>query len=360
MLARQASMALDIVYLGRARLHRSRANLIQMLQTAAAFKALGRHIQVFTPPWPRSLRLRETLAALGVDPALEVAGSHLMHPRWDFWPFVFFHRRMLKETRIIYTRVADVSRALAALHIVHHLEVHDFDTLSKKNTLARVVADHCRGFIHTLIPISRAAASRLIAAGADSTRIHVAHSGVKLEAFAQVPPLDPAVLARPRIVHLGKLSEARGLSVFRHFAACDRCAITIVSGDAIELPNVTSLPAVPPSEVPGWYAKSDIVLLPYQSNVETVTSMSPVKMFEAMAAGRPIIASDLPTIREVLKHEENALLVEAGDLDAWQRALERLRDDPQLAISLAQNARAEAAKYTWERRAQGILQAIGV
>jgi glycosyltransferase involved in cell wall biosynthesis len=350
----------DIVYLGRARLQRSRANLIQMLQTAAAFKALGRGVKVFIPPWPRQLRLRTALAALGVDPALEVVGSQLMHPRWDFWPFVFFHRRMLAKAPVIYTRVADVSRALTALGLAHHLEVHDVDTLTNKNTLARVVADHRRGRIGTLIPISQAAAERLITAGADATRIHVAHSGVKVEAFADVPVFDPGMLERPRIVHLGKLSDARGLNVFRHLAAQGQCDITIVSGDAVELPGAISVPAVPPAEVPAWYAKSDVVLLPYQANVETAASMSPVKMFEAMAAGRPIIASNLPTIREVLKHEHTALLVEPGDLEAWKRALDRLRADRQVAISLAQNARAEAAKYSWARRAQGVLRAIGV
>jgi glycosyltransferase involved in cell wall biosynthesis len=273
---------------------------------------------------------------------------------------VFFHRRMLKEAPVIYTRVADVSRALAAHRLAHHLEVHDVVTLTNKNTLARVVGHHRRGVIRTLIPISHAAAERLIAAGADATRIHVAHSGVKLEAFADVPVFDPAMLERPRIVHLGKLSDARGLNVFRHLAAQGQCDITIVSGDAVELPGAISVPAVPPAEVPAWYAKSDVVLLPYQANVETAASMSPVKMFEAMAAGRPIIASNLPTIREVLKHEHTALLVEPGDLEAWERALDRLHADRQLAISLAQNARAEAAKYSWARRAQGILRAIGV
>ncbi|HET6756004.1 MAG TPA: glycosyltransferase [Burkholderiales bacterium] len=351
-------MAYDIVYLGRARLQRSRANLIQMLQTAAAFKALGSGIKVFIPPWRGRLRLPEALADLGVDPALEVIGSPLLHPRWDFWPFVFFHRRLLKETSVIYTRVADISRALAASGLAHHLEVHDVDTLTNKRTLARVVGHHRRGVIRTLIPISHAAADRLVAAGADRARIHVAHSGVKLEAFAHVSPFDPATLERPRIVHLGKLSAPRGLNIFRHLAVQGSCAITIVSGDTIDLPNAVSLPAVPPAKVPEWYSKSDVVLLPYQPNVETAASMSPVKMFEAMAAGRPIIASNLATIREVLTHEQTALLVEPGDLDAWERALNRLRAERGLAISLAQNARAEAAKYSWICRAQGILRAI--
>jgi glycosyltransferase involved in cell wall biosynthesis len=81
-------------------------------------------------------------------------------------------------------------------------------------------------------------------------------------------------------------------------------------------------------------------------------------MFEAMAAGRPIIASDLPTIREVLKHEHNALLVEPHDLEAWSQAVNRLRLDRSLAVRLATNARAEARNYSWVERASRIARAI--
>ena len=71
-----------------------------------------------------------------------------------------------------------------------------------------------------------------------------------------------------------------------------------------------------------------------------------------MASGRPIIASDLPAIREVLRDGENALLVEAGNAEAIARAMRTLAGDPQLAGRLARTAAADAAAYTWARRAE--------
>jgi glycosyltransferase involved in cell wall biosynthesis len=79
---------------------------------------------------------------------------------------------------------------------------------------------------------------------------------------------------------------------------------------------------------------------------------SPLKAFEAMAAGRPLVASDLPSSREILRDGENALLVPPGDAPALAAALGRLLDDPLLARRLAEAAWREAAAYSWGERAR--------
>ena len=76
------------------------------------------------------------------------------------------------------------------------------------------------------------------------------------------------------------------------------------------------------------------------------------KFFEYMAAGRPIVASGLPAIREILRDGENAVLVPAGDPTAIAGAIQRLIDDRQLAERLATTAHREASSYTWGRRAE--------
>ena len=117
---------------------------------------------------------------------------------------------------------------------------------------------------------------------------------------------------------------------------------------------------VPPREVPGWYARTDLVLLPYQPSHTIIDSISPIKLFEAMGAGRPILVSDLPAMREVIEHERTGLLVEAGDAEAWAAAIERLRGDRLLASRLAANARTEATRYSWEAMARGLAKAMGL
>jgi glycosyltransferase involved in cell wall biosynthesis len=92
------------------------------------------------------------------------------------------------------------------------------------------------------------------------------------------------------------------------------------------------------------------------SGVDTSRWMSPMKVFEYMASGRPIVISDLPVLREVLRPDVDALMVEPEDPDALIAALEQLRDDPDLGARLAASALERVrSEFTWELRARRIL-----
>jgi glycosyltransferase involved in cell wall biosynthesis len=82
-----------------------------------------------------------------------------------------------------------------------------------------------------------------------------------------------------------------------------------------------------------------------------------MKVFEYMASGRPIVISDLPVLREVLRPDIDALMVEPEDPDALLAALELLRDDPELGRRLAASALDRArTEFTWELRARRIVE----
>jgi glycosyltransferase involved in cell wall biosynthesis len=83
-----------------------------------------------------------------------------------------------------------------------------------------------------------------------------------------------------------------------------------------------------------------------------------LKLFDYMASGTPIIASDLPSLGEVLRDESNALLVPPGDAEAFARALRRLADGPALGARLSGQAKQESGAYAWELRAQRIIDFI--
>jgi len=109
----------------------------------------------------------------------------------------------------------------------------------------------------------------------------------------------------------------------------------------------------------------DVLLMPYQESVsigvsghDTARWMSPMKMFEYMGAGVPIISSDLPVLREVLSDGENALLVPPSNSESWILALDRLLNDEELSNAIGVCAHNDyKAKYTWKKRAHCLIEA---
>jgi glycosyltransferase involved in cell wall biosynthesis len=85
---------------------------------------------------------------------------------------------------------------------------------------------------------------------------------------------------------------------------------------------------------------------------------SPLKLFEYMAVGRPIVSSDHPATAEVVRDGETALLVPPENDDALADALCRLYDDPALRERLGDAAKQESTQYSWQARAEHILQFI--
>ncbi len=117
---------------------------------------------------------------------------------------------------------------------------------------------------------------------------------------------------------------------------------------------------VTPEKVPLYLAALDVCVIPLPWTTHFAYYTSPMKLFEYMASGRAIIASDLPSIAEVVKDEETALLVPPTDAKALAAAINRLREDVPLRKRLADAAYNEVmAHYTWAARAKAILAKIG-
>lgn len=111
--------------------------------------------------------------------------------------------------------------------------------------------------------------------------------------------------------------------------------------------------AVAPAEVPRWMERMDVGIAPYPGGE---CYFSPLKIFEYMAAGLPIVASRIGQIPELIEHEQTGLLCEPGDAESLAEALCRLRADPDLRVLLGANARAAALReHSWDRAVSRLL-----
>jgi glycosyltransferase involved in cell wall biosynthesis len=113
-----------------------------------------------------------------------------------------------------------------------------------------------------------------------------------------------------------------------------------------------------PREVKRHLADSAVAVLPLTQDLISASFTSPLKLFEYMAARVPIVASDLPSTREVLSSGVNALLVQPNDPRSLGEGIRRLLEDRFLAEGLGQKAYEDVQEFTWERRAQKISHFI--
>lgn len=172
--------------------------------------------------------------------------------------------------------------------------------------------------------------------------------------------------------YFGHLYAGRGIEIIEAMAAARPSCLFLVFGGSessvanrrINAPsNLRYMGHVPHPVSQSTQAAVDVLLMPYQQSVsigirghDTARWMSPMKMFEYMAAGVPIISSDLPVLREVLSSGYNALLVPPDNVSAWLEALDTLSKNKNFASFLGINAHNDyKAKYTWHSRARSIL-----
>ena len=126
------------------------------------------------------------------------------------------------------------------------------------------------------------------------------------------------------------------------------------------LPRETVMYAgqVPAADVPGYLRAFDVCTMPFPWTEHFAYYASPLKLFEYMASGGAVVATDLPSITDFLTDGENGLIVPPSDPIALADALRRLRDDPALAARLAKQASEDAQAHTWGARGGRLLDFI--
>ena len=79
-----------------------------------------------------------------------------------------------------------------------------------------------------------------------------------------------------------------------------------------------------------------------------------------MAAGKPIVATGVPSVLEILKPGENSVVTPPDDEEEFIRTLGLVLSDSELCARSSERARSNAAEYTWEKRVERIINGVGV
>ncbi len=319
-------------------------------------------IKRVTIDWPLLNRGPLRLAAHALQLGTFTLASLGTVPRWR--PDVVYSRDLLPLTAL---------RLLSRRRARYCFEVHTAPRSRLSAALHRWAARR----MDAVIAITEGLRRWYLEAGFDPAHILVAPDAVDLAAFEgadrQAARAALGVAADARAVcYVGHLYAWKGVdTLVRAARRCDPAVqwfivggvppdLTRIRAAAADLPNVHVPGHLPPARARRYLTAADAAVIPFSARHAIAREYtSPLKMFEYMAAARPIVASDLPSLREVLQDGRNALLVAPDDPQALAEGVMRVLADPALAQRLAAAARQDADTRTWTRRAATILEFIG-
>jgi glycosyltransferase involved in cell wall biosynthesis len=172
-------------------------------------------------------------------------------------------------------------------------------------------------------------------------------------------------------VYIGSFFEGKGVEQIFRLAALNKDIKFHLYGDKNflnvnkKLKNIKIFNFINYNKIPKTLSKYEIALMPYQKKVRGRGSiwlekyMSPLKMFDYLAAKMIIIASDLKVYKHILVNNYNSLLLKINDDVLWSQKIRIMLKSNPKKNKLKSNAYKTANKYTWEKRCKKIIHFAG-
>ena len=367
-----------LTYITTAAFPAPKASSVQVMQMCAAFAAAGALVKLVAR---RSTdTTTDIFSYYGLPPTFEFEVRALS--RWPRSHDVLQAQTVFAEPGadwICYSRIRDLTAPTLALMrgAKAAVEVHGPPLTMRERVLLKWIARHPRGRLIAISEPLREFYRREL-----GLQTFVAPDAVDVSRF------EPQLLTNearaqlglgegPWVVYVGGLYEGRGLDQLFHAVSALPAQTLIVGGrsqEEVEIWRERARSAgatrvrfegyQTPARVPLYLFAADVLVMPYGKRVLSATGedithwTSPLKLFEYLAAGRPIVATDLPALRPTLVPDHNALVVAAEDVAGLRAALDRVLNDGVLAMRLATNARQTAGGHTWIERAKRILEFV--
>lgn len=248
-------------------------------------------------------------------------------------------------------RVAAALAGARAIYTKHGLAAAEEASIQVRGAGGLMKAAAVRLFADRIVAVSEAVRAALEAQGADPARIRVIPGGVDLRAYEGLPAPAAGVVGA-----LGRLEREKGFDLLlQAMAQLQGEARLLLGGDGSQREALASqaeragLPVEMTgfvADVPAFLGRTGLFVLPSRSEGLGLV------LVEAMAAGRPVVATRVGGVPEVVLHGETGLLVEPGDVDGLAGAIRRLLEEPELAGRLGAAGRERARQlFSAERMA---------
>ncbi len=356
------------------------ANSIQVMKVCQSLAQIGHTVRLWLPgehhhPWD------ELAAHYGLSTLFSISGLR-SEPSLKRYDFSVSGVSAAKKwgSDVLYTWLPQAAWLASRLGLPTLLELHDRPSGRLGPHLLRWFATSRTP--HRLLFITQALRrvleSEFGIRVADEQAV-IAPDGVDLERYLNLPSAQElrSQLGLPSgllALYTGHLYPGRGMQILECLAQhLPQVNFVWLGGRPADvegwreraasqgLANLRVLGFIENRLIPAYQSAADVLLMPYErvittsSGGNTADICSPMKMFEYMAAGRAILSSDLPVLREVL-NEENAILLPPDEPAAWVEALQRLMLDETLRQRLGSRARLDVEQYTWQSRAEKCLK----
>jgi glycosyltransferase involved in cell wall biosynthesis len=364
---------MKLIYLTTTPLPATTAHSIQIMYMCDAFVRTGHQVELVAPgiPGPLSadpfeyydLPARFNVRRIGTLAPGAGSSRRLVSHLLYLWRAARYLRTQQYDT--LYAREMGFAQ-ISMFFRDYFLEVHALPR--RAGFLHRRKWQRARG----IVVITERLKELLAAEGVAEERLFVAPDGVDLDRFAVPTAREEArrALELPRegrlVVYTGSLYGWKGVQTLARAAPLLPPAVTtlFVGGSEKDAAafrqqhaddRIRVIGHRPYHEVPLYLAAADVLVLPNSGHSAMSRHYtSPLKLFEYMASGRPIVASDLPSLREILD-EQAAVLVPSDDANALANRINAVLEDACLATRLGDRARELAQAYTWTARANRIV-----
>jgi len=377
-------------YLSSARLPSKKAHVIQQLNMCSAFAANGEDVQFVSlrngsqkPSW------EDVSAEYGLSTEFELTAVPALSenhrfsipyvPTLDiqlmtYWLLYRYLSRQFNRGDILYSRnlypTRFFLRVLETFNLGDEISVWFEQHQNDRNTDAWFYEQ-----LDGVVCISAGQKRDLVETQpVDSENVVVAHDGADIDAYTGLSTADARRqlgmdLNEQIVMYTGHLYPAKDVKTLVQAAAAFDAACYIVGGypadierikDEVDVPDtVTFTGFVQPSEVPLYQTAATVAVATVADDTtDSFDYFSPLKLFEYMAAGKPMVVSRKPDYEEVLTHGENALFYDPGSVSDLVAAINRLLSDAQLRADIGRHARQDVQQYSWQTRAERILHEI--